>query len=62
MCGAGRGEGHWAPNGCWVMERLFRCLCIGVADWVADVMVEVTSVGKCVMVVILRFESECMDY
>jgi hypothetical protein len=33
------------------------CLCIGVADWVADVMVEVTSVGKCVLVVILRFES-----
>jgi hypothetical protein len=33
------------------------CLCMWVADWVADVMVEVTSVGKCVMVVNSRFES-----
>jgi hypothetical protein len=33
------------------------CLCIGVADWVADVTVEVTSWGKCVMVDIETVES-----
>jgi hypothetical protein len=41
--GAGRGRSHRAPNGCWVLERLFVCLCRGVLDWSDDVMVEVMS-------------------